>query len=284
MKAHSFPEASIFWTLRLCTFLAVSMLFIVLALLLRSGYAVIDWAFLSTPWQHRDITQGGVFPAIVGSSFVGIGVILVSFPLGIATAVYLTEYSANAAWRRTIQLAIRNLAGVPSVVYGLFGLAVFVHMLNFGMSLLSAICTLSIMTLPWIITASVEALETVPQKFRESSLALGATPGQTIWHVVLPAAIPGSITGGVIGIARALGETAPLIMVGATFYMSGMPHSIFDQFMALPYHTFILATQHSSPHAVAYASGTAVVLMFLTFFLSLGAIIVRSRFHRKKDW
>lgn len=284
MKKRDIPQAIMFGIFRVCTVMSVSLLLIVLILLLRSGLSVIDWQFLTVSWQHRDITKGGIMQAIVGSFLVGIGVMAVSFPLGIATAIYLTEYSGHSVFRRIIQLAIRNLAGVPSVVYGLFGLAIFVHVLDFGMSLLSAILTLSIMTLPWIITASVEALETVPQTFRDSSLAVGATPWQTIWHVVLPSAVPGSITGGVIGIARAMGETAPLILVGATFFLSGLPHSPFDKFMALPYHTFILATQHSSPRAVDYASGSAIILLCLTFVLSLTAILIRSHFRRQKDW
>ena len=209
---------------------------------------------------------------------------LVSFPLGIGTAIFISEYSKNNFWKKIIQLSIRNLAGVPSVVYGLFGLAVFVNFLSLGTSLLSAILTLSVMTLPWIITTSVEALKAVTQKFREASLALGATEGQTIRKIVFPAAFPGSITGGVIGIARALGETAPIIMVGATFYISSLPTSPFDKFMALPYHTFILATQHSSPFAPSYAAGTALVLILLTFLLSLGAIITRYYYRLKKDW
>lgn len=269
---------------RCSALLAVSVLGAVLFLLVSSGVRVISLRFLTAPWRHADIAQGGIFPAIVGSALLGAGVLAVSFPLGIATAVFLTEYRPHALWRRTVQLAIRNLAGVPSVVYGLFGLAVFAHAMAFGMSLLSAILTLSIMTLPWVITAAVEALETVPLRFRESSLALGSTHLQTTWRVVLPAALPGSITGGVIGLARALGETAPLILVGATFYLSHLPRSLLDPFMALPYHTFILATQHSSPFATQYAAGTALVLFGLTVLLSAGAILLRFHFRQKKDW
>lgn len=277
-------EALFFTAFRACAFLSVLILAAVIIVLLVLGLPVINGHFLLSVWQHRDITQGGIVQAIIGSGMLGAGVMLVAFPLGIATAIFLTEYSEQSAWKRIIQLAIRNLAGVPSIVYGLFGLAVFAQMLNLGMSILSAVLTLSIMTLPWIITASVEALQTVPQKFRDSSLALGATPWQTIWHVVLPAAVPGSITGGIIGIARALGETAPIIMVGATFFIAGIPLSPFDRFMALPYHTFILATQHSSPHASQYAAGTAIILIALTFLLSLAAILTRSHFRRQKDW
>jgi phosphate transport system permease protein len=285
MKIKKIPRETIYFSLfRVSTFIGIGILFLTLILLFVSGYSVIDFNFLTKNWQHRDITQGGILPAILGSFYLGFGVIVVSFPLGIGTAIFFTEYSKNNLLKRIIQLAIRNLSGVPSIVYGLFGLVIFVNLLSFGTSLLSAILTLSFMTIPWIITASVEAFESVPQKFRESSLALGATHWQTTRKIVLPAAITGSITGGIIGIARALGETAPLIMVGATFYLSNLPSSPLDKFMALPYHTFILATQHSSPYANTYAAATALVLIMLTFLLSFGAIFLRFHYRRKKDW
>lgn len=283
-RRDDLSQAFFFTLFRLSAVAAVALLALVMALLFRSGGSVLDWQFLSASWQQQDITSGGIFPAILGSVYLGLGVTLLSFPLGIATAVYLTEYGTRSMLKRAMQLAIRNLAGVPSVVYGLFGLAVFVHLLGMGMSLIAAVCTLSVMTLPWIITASVEALEAVPQRFRESSLALGATRWQTIVRVILPAAIPGCLTGGVIGIARALGETAPIILVGATFFLTHLPDSPFDKYMALPYHVFILATQHASPAASAYSAGTAIVLMVITFVLSLGAILLRYYFRKKKVW
>ncbi|MFA6096628.1 MAG: phosphate ABC transporter permease PstA [Candidatus Paceibacterota bacterium] len=285
MKIKNITSESIYFSIfHAMTLIGIGLLILTLILLLLSGYSVIDQDFLTRNWQHRDITQGGIFPAILGSLYLGLGVIVISFPLGISTAIFLTEYSKNNLLNRIIQLAIRNLSGVPSVVYGLFGLVVFVNILSFGSSLLSGVLTLSLMTIPWIITASVESFQSVPQKFREASLALGATQWQTIRKVVLPSAITGCITGGIIGVARALGETAPLIMVGATFYLSKLPSSPLDKFMALPYHTFILATQHSSPYANSYAAGTAFVLIMLTFLLSLGAIILRFHFRSKKDW
>jgi len=285
MKRHSaFSQAFFFFLFRGSACAAIAVLLLVIALLLFSGHAVISWQFLSSAWQQQDIAKGGIFPAILGSIYLGLGVMIISFPFGIATAVFLTEYGNHSRWRRLIQLAIRNLAGVPSVVYGLFGLAVFVHIFGFGMSLLSAILTLSVMTLPWVITSSVEALEAVPEQFRDSSLALGATKWQTVRRIVLPAALPGCLTGGVVGTARALGETAPIILVGATFFLTHLPSSPFDKYMALPYHVFILSTQHASPHAQEFAAGSALVLMAITFLLSLGAIILRYRFRRKKVW
>ncbi len=277
-------QAFFFTLFRASAFAATGLLVIVLLLLVVAGHLVIDWQFLTASWQHQNITSGGIMPAILGSVYLGLGVIVISFPFGVATAVFLTEYGQHSRWRRLIKLAIRNIAGVPSVVYGLFGLAVFVHLLNMGMSLIAAIFTLSVMTLPWIITSSVEALEAVPQQFRDSSFALGATKWQTIRRVVLPAAIPGCMTGGIIGMARALGETAPIILVGATFYLTHLPSSVFDKYMALPYHVFILSTQHASPHAQQYAAGSALILMLITFILSFAAIILRFRFRRQKVW
>ncbi len=285
MKRKDAISEAVFFTLfRGSALLATLILVLVLVLLTYAGYSVIDWQFLTAEWQHQDITKGGIFPAILGSVYLGLGVTLISFPFGVATAVFLTEYGKHSHFRKFIQLAIRNLAGVPSVVYGLFGLAVFVHLFDFGMTLLSAILTLSVMTLPWIITSSVEALEAVPQQFRDSSMALGATKWQTVYGIVLPSALPGCITGGVIGMARALGETAPIILVGATFFLTKLPTSPFDKYMALPYHVFILSTQHASPHAHEFAAGSALVLMVITFILSLGAILLRYRFRKKKTW
>lgn len=262
--------------------ISIFFLIDVLFLLFISGKSVLSWHFLTAYWNHSDIQLGGIFQAIVGSLYIGIGVMLISFPLGLGTAIYLTEYNDNNLWTRIIQIAIRNLAGVPSVVYGIFGLAVFVSYFSFGTSLLSAVLTLSVMTLPWVITASVEALKSIPIEIRESSLALGATQWQTIYKTVLPVALPNCITGGIIGNARALGETAPIIMVGATFYISGLPQTPLDKFMALSYQTFILATQHSSPYAPAYAAGTALVLITLTFLLSFTAFFIRYHYRKNK--
>ena len=270
-----------FFCIKASAYAGILLLLAALALIGLAGYRVISWQFLTGLWQHQDIAAGGIWPAILGSFYLGVGVTLCSFPLGIGAAIYLTEYGRQNFWRRSIEVAIRNLAGVPSVVYGLFGLGVFVYLMRLGTSLLAAVLTLSAMTLPWIITAAVEALQAVPPALRESSLALGATKWQTIKHIVLPLALPASLTGGIVGIARAMGETAPIIIVGATFYLTTLPSSPLDKFMALPYHAFILATQHSDARAVEYASGTALVLIVLVFILSLGAIILRYYFRSK---
>lgn len=281
---HTRREHLYFFLFRVIAAASVAILIFVVALLWTAGHEVLSWQFLTAPWSHRDITQAGIMPAIIGSLYLGLGVLIASFPLGLATAIYLTEYSGEHIWKRSIELAIRNLAGIPSIVYGLFGFAVFAQFLGFGGSLLSAALTLAVMTLPWVITASVEAFKTVPNRFRESSMALGATRWETIREIVLPAALPGAITGAIIGFSRAMGETAPIIVVGATFYLSTLPASPLDKFMALPYHTFILATQHASPLAGSYAAATALVLIALTFVLSLGTIIIRYAYRQRKDW
>ena len=227
--------------------------------------------------------EGGIFPAIVGTFYLVLGTTLFALPLGVFTAIYLTEYSGQNLLTRWIRLAIFNLAGVPSVVYGLFGLGLFVIFLKFGASILAGSLTLAIMILPVIITASEEALVAVPQSFREASLALGATQWQTIWKVVLPNALPGILTGAILGIGRAAGETAPILFTVAAFYLPRLPRSIFDQAMALPYHLYVIATQIPNIKMEVKA-GVALVLLALVLGMNLAAIIIRSRFRRRKKW
>ena len=273
-----------FISFRIATFLSVVFLLFILLYTLKEGIGVIDIKFLTSMWSHRDITQGGIFPAIIGTIFLAIGVSIISIPIGICTAIYLNEYAKENLLTRTIKLAIRNLAGVPSIVYGIFGLAFFVLFLKLGGSLIAASLTLGCMTLPWIITASEEALKSVPLSFREGSYALGATKWQTIKKNVLPHSFSGMLTGSILGISRAMGETAPIIMVGTTFFMGYLPSSPFDKFMALPYHLFILATQHSSPYAREYALGAALVLVALIFMLNFGVFVLRYKLRKKKEW
>ncbi len=278
-------EERIYFTIfRLCGLLSLLILLLILLFVFKLGSGVIDLNFLIGMWQTRDITEGGIFPALVGTFYLGVGVAIFSVPVGVSCAIYLNEYARNTGLVRMIRLAIRNLAGVPSIVYGLFGFAIFVQLLQFGTSLLAASLTLAAMTVPWVITASEEALKTVPDGFREGALALGATKWQAIRTNVIPSALPGMITGSIIGLARAMGETAPIIIVGATFYMRGLPDSPLDKFMALPYHVFILATQHNDPLAEEYAAGTALVLVLLIFLMTLVAMIVRYNFRKKRKW
>jgi phosphate transport system permease protein len=268
--------------------LNVSALFVVLPvalvvyLLVKEGLPAINWTFLSQPPVNM-MRDGGILPAIVGTVCLIIGTVIFALPLGVLAAVYLSEYARPGMLTRLIRLAIVNLAGVPSVVYGLFGLGVFVMLLRFGASILSGSLTLAIMTLPVVITASEEALSSVPRSFREASLALGATRWQTTVRVVLPNAIPGIITGLILGVGRAAGETAPILFTVAAFYLRDLPRSIYDQAMALPYHLYVISTQvpNASPKI---QWGTALVLLALVLGMNLAAAVIRTRFRRARKW
>jgi len=241
------------------------------------GIGVISWEFL-TEIPKRAMTKGGVAPAIVGTLYLTLGSMLLAFPLGVACAVYLTEYSPKGIVVNIIRLSINNLAGVPSVVFGLFGLALFVKAFGFGVSLLSGSLTLGIMALPGIISASQEALIAVPQSYREASLALGATQWQTIKKVVLPSALPGILTGVILNIGRVAGETAPILFTAATFYNRQYPNSVFSEVMALPYHIYALMTEGTKPDLqTPIAYGCALILLVLVLSISAAAIIIRQR-------
>lgn len=255
---------------------------LILLVIIQKGLPAITWKFL-TDIPRQGMRAGGIFPAIVGTVYLVTGSILFALPIGLLAAVYLSEYSRDNMLTRLIKLSIVNLSGVPSVVYGLFGLALFVVFFRFGASILSGALTLGIMILPIIITASREALESVPQSFREVSLSLGASRWQTIRHIVLPNAIPGILTGTILGIGRAAGETAPILFTVAAFYLPQLPDSIFDQAMALPYHLYVISTQVPNvDEKVRY--GTALVLMALVLFVNLIAIIIRSKYRKRKKW
>jgi len=241
------------------------------------GISIISWEFL-TEAPRRGMTEGGVAPAIVGTLYLTMGAILFSLPLGLACAIYLCEYSPKGYVVNIIRMSINNLAGVPSVVFGLFGLAVFVKFLGFGVSILSGSLTLGIMVLPQIISASQEALIAVPQSYREASLALGANHWQTIKKIVLPSALPGILTGVILSIGRAAGETAPILFTAATFYTRGYPDSIFSEVMALPYHIYALMTEGTHPEKqTAIAYGCALILMLVVLLMSALAIFLRQR-------
>ncbi len=264
-------------------FLSLTMVFILLVLglilyfIIARGIHVISWEFL-TQVPRRAMTQGGIAPALVGTFYLTIGAIIFALPIGLACAIYLVEYYPKSIVINIIRLSINNLAGVPSVVFGLFGLAVFVRFLGFGVSILSGSLTLGIMILPGIISATQEALLAVPQSLREASLALGATQWQTIRKTVLPTALPGIMTGVILSVGRAAGETAPIMFTAATFYTRGFPGSIFDQVMALPYHIYALMTEGTFPERqTAIAYGCALILLILVLLISAIAIILRQR-------
>ncbi len=271
-----------FFLLFLATLLIVIPVGLIVVIIIQKGLPAIDWQFISD-MPRQGMRSGGIFPAIVGTLYLVSGAIIFALPIGLLAAIYLSEYAKDNLLTRLIKLAIVNLAGVPSVVYGLFGLALFVVFLKFGASILSGSLTLGLMILPIIITASREALESVPQSFREVSLSLGASQWQTIRHTVLPNAIPGILTGTILGLGRAAGETAPILFTVAAFYLPRLPNSIFDQVMALPYHLYVISTQVPNvDEKVRY--GTAFVLLTLVLFMNLIAIIIRYRFRKKKKW
>jgi phosphate transport system permease protein len=271
-----------FFSLRVCVYLVFAVLLLFLYDIGSKGGGVISWEFLSTA-PRRGMTEGGIFPAIFGTFFVTIVTALLAVPMGMFAAIYLNEYARQNRLTRLIRLSIRNLSGVPSIVYGLFGVILFVNILHFGTSILSAGLTLGLMTLPWTITASEEALKTIPNSYREGALALGATKWQAIRTNVLPYAMPGILTGTVLGLARAAGETAPILFTGAAFYLPMLPKSLSDQFMALPYHLYVMATQHhaiSQVRPIAY--GTALVLLAMILVMNLLVVIFRYRMRRVK--
>jgi len=256
-------------------------LLVVVFFLITKGWRAINWTFLTQP-PMDSMTKGGILPCIVGTVCLSVGAILVAFPIGVASAVYLHEYARPGRVLRIIRLGINNLAGVPSVVFGLFGLAFFVVWLDMGVSVLAGSLTLGALTLPVIIGASEEALRSVPDTYREASLGLGATKWQTIYRVVLPAALPGVLTGAILGISRAAGETAPIMFTAAVFYTPSLPSSPFDEIMALPYHVYVLATAGTEIEATRHLQyGTALVLIALVLGLNLFAIIYRARLRKR---
>jgi phosphate transport system permease protein len=281
VKRTAVTEKIGFFTL-FCSALAVlSVLFWILGDIFYHGAGVINWEFLSQP-PRDGMTRGGILPALIGTFVVSIITIIMAVPLGMFSAIYLSEYAYQGKLVRLIRLAIRNLSGVPSIVYGLFGVALFVRLMHLGVGILSAGMTLGLLTLPWTITASEEALKTVPKSFRDGALALGATKWQAIRTNVLPYAVPGMLTGAILGLARAAGETAPILFTGVAFFIPFLPRSFFDQFMALPYHLYILATQHqdiSRVRPIAY--GTALVLIALILVLNGLAVAIRYHYRKK---
>ena len=282
MNAAKKREKIAFYILGFATLLVVIPIILTIFYIVKSGIGAVSWAFISQA-PRNGMKEGGIFPAIVGTIVLIIGTMIFSLPLGILSAIYLVEYAKDNTFTRLIKLSVVNLSGIPSIVYGLFGFTLFVVFLGFGTSILSGSLTLAIMSLPVIITASKEALESVPASFREISLSLGATKWQTIRHCVIPYAIPGILTGTVLSLSRAAGETAPILFTVAAFYLPRLPRSVFDQVMALPYHLYVISTQVPNiPMQVSFATG--FVLIALVFMMNLVSIILRARFRRKKQW
>jgi len=271
-----------FGLLGLITFFVVAPILVVIGVIVARGISAINWEFLST-MPHGGMKQGGILPAIVGTLLLTLGTAIVAVPIGVGGAVYLSEYARDTRVTRSIRLAIVNLAGIPSIVYGLFGLGMFVLFFRFGTSILAGSLTLAIMTLPVIISTAEEALRAVPQEFRIVSESLGGTRWQGIKNIVLPQALPGIITGVILGLLRAAGETAPILFTVAAFYLPRLPASPLDQTMALPYHLYVISTQvPGMPLSVQY--GTALVLLVLVLSLNIVASVMRRHFRRKRQW
>lgn len=281
MSRRKIVQGAGFMGLRLAALVNGAALAIIVWFMISRGWRAISWSFLTIP-PTDSMTRGGILPCIVGTLCLMGVVLMVALPVGVVSAIYLNEYATQGRFVRIIRLGINNLAGVPSVVFGLFGLAFFCIVLNMGVSVLAGGLTLGIMTLPVIIGTSEEALRSVPQNYREASLGLGATKWQTIYRVVLPSAFPGIITGGILGLSRAAGETAPIMYTGAVFFTPDLPGSLFDEVMALPYHIYVLATAGTNiatTRPLQY--GTALVLIALIFGMNLGAILLRTRMRKK---
>jgi phosphate transport system permease protein len=257
---------------------------VILGFVVYRGVQVLSWEFI-TQSPVESMTKGGIFPVIMGTVFLTILCMIVVIPVGVATAIFLAEYSKPGFILNAVNMSIYTLAGVPSVVYGLFGLSVFVVTFNFGMSLLAGSITLAIMILPYIISTSEEAIKAVPYSFREASLACGTTKWQTIRKIVLPTALPGILTGAILGTAKVSGETAPIMFTAAAFFTPGIPKSVFEPIMALPYHIYVLATAGThieKTRPIQY--GTALTLIILVLGMNLLGIIIRRRQRAKKAW
>ncbi len=257
-------------------------IFLVIFFILINGIQAISWEFLSQP-PRNGMTEGGIWPAILGTILLTIGTAIVVMPFGIGAAIYLAEYAGDNWFTRAIHLAIVNLAGIPSIVYGLFGLGAFVLFFDFGTSIIAGALTLGLMSLPIIISTSEEAILSVPQEFRIVSRSLGATHWQTVRYVVLPNATPGIITGVILGLVRAAGETAPILFTVAAFYLPELPRSMFDQTMALPYHLYVISTQvPGMPLQTQY--GTALVLLLMVLSFTVVAAVIRALMRRRREW
>lgn len=280
-RRRRFFQKTIFSVFRFSAVVNGLALFIIVYFMVKNGIGAISWEFLSEP-PREAMTQGGILPCIVGTILLGIGAIAVAMPIGVASAIYLNEYARPGKILRIIRLGINNLAGVPSVVFGLFGLAFFVIYLKMGVSILAGALTLGAMSLPVVIGSTEEALKAVPDTYREASLGLGATKWQTIYRVILPTALPGILTGGILGLSRAAGETAPIMFTAAVFFTPDLPDSIFSEIMALPYHIYVLATAGTEIEATRPLQyGTALVLITLVLGMNLIAIVWRARLRKR---
>jgi phosphate transport system permease protein len=281
-RRKKITEQAAFIVIRIASFAVLAFLLFILGYIVKNGISAISWEFISE-MPRDEMTKGGILPAIVGTLYLMIGSSLVAIPIGVATAVYLVEYARSERLVKIIRLGVNNLAGVPSVVFGLFGLSVFVVFFNFGVSILAGSLTLGILNMPLVIRTTEEALLVVPGSYREASLSLGATRFQTIARIVLPNALPGILTGVMLSMARAAGETAPIMFTAAAFSTPDLPTSVYNEVMALPYHIYVLATAGThiaETRPLQY--GSAIILILLVLVLNIGGMILRYRMKKNR--
>lgn len=284
LRRARYASNALFALLALPLVLFVGFIVLMVVYLLGNGLSVLSWRFLSQP-PLEGMTAGGILPCIVGTALVTFISLVFSIPVGVSGGIYLAEYAPANFVTRLLRTAIRSLAGIPSIVYGLFGVALFVAALRFGMSVLASGMTLGLMNLPWIITTAEEAITAIPSSFREGALALGATRWEAIRKNVLPYAFPGILTGVLLALARTIGETAPILFTGVTYYTKQLPTSLSSKFMALPYHLFTLSTQHDKIMQVRpLAFGTAIVLLVAVLTFDALAFAIRLRIARTNSW
>lgn len=283
-KARRHREALALFFIRATAGIMLAILFGIVIFIFYHGFKAISWEFL-TEFPRDGMTQGGIFPAIVGTLCLAAGSLLIALPLGFGAAIYLAEYARPSPLLTVIRLGISNLAGVPSVVFGLFGLAVFVGILGLGRSILSGSLTLAMLVLPTVTAAAEEALRQTPQSFREAAIGLGASRWQAIAKIVLPAALPNMLTGAILALGRAAGETAPIMFTAAAAYTLALPNSISSEVMALPTYIYNMATSSTSIEETRHLQyGAVLVLMMIVLGLSLVAIIIRAKLRRKRQW
>ena len=280
-KIKRLKQALAFNIFRLLSFFVVAILFIILSFITIKGISVISWGFL-TEMPEDGMTQGGIFPAIVGTLYLVLGSMIFAFPIGVLSGIYINEYAKDGFLKRFIKMMTNNLAGIPSIVFGLFGMALFVNNLSFGDSILAGSLTLGLLSLPVVIRTTEESLKAVDDSFRDGSLALGASKWQTTSKVVLPIAFPNIITGLILSIGRVSGETAPILFTVAAYFLPKLPGSIFDQVMALPYHLYVVSTSGTDVEASrGMAYGTALVLISIVLIVNLLANSLRRYFSNR---
>ncbi len=274
-------ESIAFWVFRILSIAVVSILFIILSFILFKGFSVISWDFI-TKMPEDGMTKGGIYPAIIGTLYLVLGSMIFSFPIGVFAAIYINEYSKETLFKKIIKQMTNNLAGIPSIVFGLFGMSLFVNKLGFGDSILAGSLTLGLLALPVVIRTTEEALKAVDDTFRQASIALGASKWETTSRVVLPIAFPNIITGLILSIGRVSGETAPILFTVAAYFLPKLPSSMFDQVMALPYHLYVISTSGTNvEESRPMAYGTALVLILIVLIANLLANALRRYFGKK---